>query len=74
MERYVFSKSLPISKDQVENNDDDVDNTILYRMPSGPKSPKAHGKRPSLIQHGILCDTNPCTVNKPQIAIGKTLK
>lgn len=60
IERFIFSE------------EDNLNETIIYRIPSGPKSPKADGKRPALIQHGILCNTNNCTVNKPQIAIGNT--
>lgn len=72
VERYVFPRTLSNSEDEVENSND-VDSTVVYRIPGGPKSPRAHGKRPSFIQHGILCDVDPCTVNKPQIAVAYLL-
>ena len=72
IERYVFPDVVPNSPDETLDNEVELSNsTILYRIPAGPKSPRAEGKRPSLIQHGIICDSNLCTVNKLQVAIGQ---
>ena len=70
IERYVFPDVLTSSEADIKDEINDVEETILYRMPEGPKSPKAEGKKPVLFQHGILCDLDPCVINKPQIAIG----
>ena len=71
IERYVFPKSLAAIKEGLKDDVNDMDGEILYRIPAGPKSPKEEGiKKPVLLQHGILCDSDPCVVNKPQIAIG----
>ncbi|XP_043267207.1 lipase 3-like [Venturia canescens] len=51
------------------DNADPSIGATMYRIPGGPKSPKTPGKRVSFIEHGILCDSQPCTVNKLKIAI-----
>ncbi|XP_015126022.1 lipase 3 [Diachasma alloeum] len=72
VQRYVFPAVLPESEDDVQSGEED-DGTVLYRIVRGPRSPSAEGKRPSLIQHGILCDSYSCTANKPQIAVAYLL-
>ncbi|XP_033217072.1 lipase 3-like isoform X2 [Belonocnema kinseyi] len=73
IERYVFPDVLTTFEADLKDEINDVEGTIIYRMSEGPKSPKAEGKKPVLFQHGILCDSDPCVVNKPQIAIAYIL-
>jgi hypothetical protein len=62
---------LPASESEIKIQGDLKNETIIYRISSGPKSPKKIGKQPVFIENGILCDYNPCEVNKPKIAVGK---
>lgn len=71
LERYAFPPELPTSEEEVMNQVDDGEDTILYRISSGPKSPKMPGKKPVFIENAILCDRDPCEVNKPKIAVGE---
>lgn len=72
LERYAFPPVLPSSEAEIEQQPSDPGKeTILYRISAGPKSPKKAGKKPVFIENGILCDVDPCEVNKPKIAVGK---
>ena len=72
LERYAFPPVLPTSESEVDIEFDLKTETILYRISSGPKSPKMPGKKPVFIENAILCDYDPCEVNKPKIAVGKS--
>ncbi|XP_016840204.1 lipase 3 isoform X1 [Nasonia vitripennis] len=73
LERYAFPPVLPTSESEVDKLVDPGKETILYRISSGPKSPKRPGKKPVFIENGILCDNDPCEVNKPKIAVAYIL-
>ncbi|XP_034949217.1 lipase 3-like isoform X2 [Chelonus insularis] len=68
IERYIFPDVLPNSESAVKNEKEN-DATILYRISCGPKSFQCNGKRPALIQHGFLCNSESCFANKPLIAV-----
>lgn len=72
LERYAFPPILPSSELELDKLVDLGKETILYRISSGPKSPKKPGKKPVFIENGILCDKDPCEVNKPKIAVGES--
>ncbi|XP_063979676.1 lipase 3-like [Diachasmimorpha longicaudata] len=72
VQRYVFPAVLPDSEDDVLSGED-LNDTVVYRILRGPRSPFAEGKRPSLIQYGILCDAYSCTASKSQIAVAYLL-
>ncbi|XP_011498377.1 PREDICTED: lipase 3-like isoform X3 [Ceratosolen solmsi marchali] len=73
LERYAFPPVLPTSESEIQEQVDLKNETILYRISSGPKSPKKIGKQPVFIENGILCDKDPCEVNKPKIAVAYIL-
>ncbi|XP_014214102.1 lipase 3 isoform X2 [Copidosoma floridanum] len=73
LERYAFPPILPSSESEVDKYTDPGKETVLYRISSGPKSPKKPGKKPVFIENGILCDNDPCEVNKPKIAVAYIL-
>ncbi|XP_058794701.1 lipase 3-like isoform X2 [Phymastichus coffea] len=73
LERYAFPPVLPHSEMEIDKLTDFRGETILYRISSGPKSPKRVDKKPVFIENGILCDNDPCEVNKPKIAVAYIL-
>ncbi|KAL7291979.1 hypothetical protein TKK_0014266 [Trichogramma kaykai] len=74
LERYAFPPVLPMSESEIDALDfGPGKETILYRISSGPKSPKRQGKKPVFIENAILCDNDPCEVNKPKIAVAYIL-
>ncbi|KAJ8676398.1 hypothetical protein QAD02_012185 [Eretmocerus hayati] len=73
LERYAFPPILPSSEAELDSLQDLGKETILYRISSGPKSPKKPGKKPVFIENGILCDHDPCEVNKPKVAVAYIL-
>ncbi|XP_046430772.1 lipase 3-like isoform X1 [Neodiprion fabricii] len=66
IEKHIFHTSVGSANGSREE-------TLLYRIPGGPKSAPKNGKQPMYIQHGILCDADHCAVNQPLIAIAYIL-